>query len=102
MASRPKGGLGHADHRDAELSLSVRTKAGPATAVKVGVAVDHQEAQTAQPAQDRADRREFTQIELTSRYGSTSATSSVCSATTSQKRASAATTAAALAPPEPR
>jgi hypothetical protein len=65
MASRPEGGLGHADHRDAELSVRVRTQAGPAARVKVGVTVNHQKPQTAQPAQDRADRREFTQIELT-------------------------------------
>jgi hypothetical protein len=49
VASRPEGGLGHADHRDPELSVRVRTKAGPAAGVKVGVTVDHQKAQTAQP-----------------------------------------------------
>ena len=62
MGSRVERGLRHADHRDAELSVRVRTQAGTAAGVKVSVTVDHQENQ---PAQDRADRREFTQIELT-------------------------------------
>ena len=57
--------LANADHRDAEPSARVRTQAGPAAGAKVGVTVDHQEAQTAQPVQDRAHRRELTQIELT-------------------------------------
>ena len=34
-------GLGHADHRDAELGVRVRTQAGPAAGVKVGVTVGH-------------------------------------------------------------
>jgi hypothetical protein len=45
-----EGGLGHADHRDAEFSVRVRTQAGPGTGVEVGVAVDPQEAQTARTA----------------------------------------------------
>jgi hypothetical protein len=60
-----KAVFGHPDHRDTELSVRVRTQAGPATGVKVGVTVDHQQAQLAQPMQDRANRRELTQIELT-------------------------------------
>jgi hypothetical protein len=60
-----EGSLGHPDYRDTELSVRVRTQAGPATGVMVGVTVDHQQAQLAQPMQDRANRRELTQIELT-------------------------------------
>jgi hypothetical protein len=62
MGSRAEGGLGHADHRNAELSVRVRTQARTAAGVKVGVTVDHHEAQTAQAVQDR---REFTQMKLT-------------------------------------
>ena len=58
MGSRAEGSLGHADHRDAELSVRMRTQAGPAAGVKVSVAIDHQEAQSAQTVQDRTDRRE--------------------------------------------
>ena len=65
MGSRAEGSLGHADHRDAELGVRVRAQAGPAPGIKVGVAVDHQEAEPAQTVHDRADRREFTQVELT-------------------------------------
>ena len=64
MGSRMERGLGHADHRDAELSVRVSAQAGPAAGVKVGVAVDYQEAQPVQTVQDRTHRREFTQIEL--------------------------------------
>jgi hypothetical protein len=65
MGSRAEGGLGHADHRDAELSVRMRAQARPAAGVEVSVAIDHQEAQSAQTVQDRTDRREFTQVELT-------------------------------------
>jgi len=37
-------GLGHADHRDAELGVRVRARAGSATQVQIGVAVDHEQA----------------------------------------------------------
>ena len=47
-------GLGHADHRDAELGVHVRAEAGPAAGVQVGVAVDYQQAEPAQLGQDRA------------------------------------------------
>ena len=65
MGSRMERGLGHADHRDTELSVRVSAEAGPAAGVKVGVTVDHQEAQPVQTVQDRAHRRKFAQIELT-------------------------------------
>jgi hypothetical protein len=65
MGSRVESGLGHADHRDAELSVRVRTQAGPTAGVKVGLSIDHQKAQLAQPMQDRANGRELAQIELT-------------------------------------
>ena len=47
-------GSGHADHRDAELGARMRAQAGPAVRVKIGVAVDDQQAQPAQVGQDRA------------------------------------------------
>ena len=50
---------------NAELSVRMHTEAGPVAGAKAGVTVDHQETQPARPMQDRADRREFTQIELT-------------------------------------
>ena len=65
MGSRAEGGLGHAHHRDAELSVRVRAEPGAAAGVEVGVAVDYQKAQPAEAVQDRAHGREFTQIELT-------------------------------------
>ena len=37
-------GLGQADHRDAELGVRVRARAGSATRVQIGVAVDHEQA----------------------------------------------------------
>ncbi|HEY5352735.1 MAG TPA: hypothetical protein VIK57_09790 [Streptosporangiaceae bacterium] len=69
MGSRAEGGLGHADHRDAELSVRVRAEPGAAAGVEVGVAVDYQKAQPAEAVQDRAHGREFTQIELTRLVG---------------------------------
>jgi hypothetical protein len=37
-----KPGLGHPDHRDAELGVRMRTQAGPAARVQIGVAIDLQ------------------------------------------------------------
>ena len=42
-------GLGHADHRDAELGVRVRARAGSATQVQIGVAVDHEQAPAGVP-----------------------------------------------------
>ena len=42
----------------------MRTQAGSAAGVQIGVAIDHQQAQPAQIVQDRAQRREFAQVEL--------------------------------------
>ena len=42
----------------------MRTQAGPAAGVQIGVAIDHQQAQPAQIVQDRVQRREFTPVEL--------------------------------------
>jgi len=36
----------------------------PAAGVQIGIAIDHQQAQPAQAVQDRAQRREFAQVEL--------------------------------------
>ncbi len=41
------------------------TEAGPAIGVQIGVPVGHQQAQPAQAGQDRTQRRELTQAELT-------------------------------------
>ena len=57
-------GLGHPDHRDAELGVRPRAQAVPTARVQVGVAAGHQQAQLAEIVQDRAQRREFAQVEL--------------------------------------
>ena len=50
---------------DAELGVRMRAQAGPAGRVQIGVAVDHQQAHhPAQTVQDRAQRRQFAQVEL--------------------------------------
>jgi hypothetical protein len=95
-------GLCHPDHRDAELGVRVRAQAGPAAGVQVGVAVDNQQAQTAQIVQDRAQRREFAQVELARPVGGTQGMTAVRSACTQAKVASAARMAAARTPPVPR
>ena len=41
------------------------TEAGPAIGVQIGVPANHQQAQPAQAGQDRAQRQELTQVELT-------------------------------------
>lgn len=67
---RPSHGVGRAAHDGVELLVSelitnaVAAQSGPAAGVQIGVAVDHQQAQPAQTVQDRAQRREFTQVEL--------------------------------------
>ena len=47
----------------------MRTQAGPAAAIQIGVAIDHQQAQPAHPGQDRAQRRELAPVELTRPVG---------------------------------
>ena len=64
VGSGAEPGLGHPDHRDAELGVRMRAQAGPAAGVQVGVAVDHQQVQPAQIVQDRAQRRQLAQVEL--------------------------------------
>jgi hypothetical protein len=61
--------FGHPYHRDAELGVRMRAQAGPTGGVQVGVAVDHQRAQPAQIRQDRAQRRQLAQVELTRPVG---------------------------------
>jgi hypothetical protein len=63
VGRRTEPGLGHPDHRDAELGVRTRAQAGPAAGVQVGVAIDHQQAQPAQILQDRAQRRELAQVD---------------------------------------
>jgi hypothetical protein len=57
------------DHRDAELGVCMRAQAGPAAGVQIGVAIDDQQAQPAQIVQDRAQRRELAQVEVTRPVG---------------------------------
>ena len=64
MGSGAEAGLGHPDHRDAELGVRTRAQAGPAARVQIGVAIDHQQVQPAEILQDRTQRRELTQVEL--------------------------------------
>ena len=49
--------------------MRVRTQARPAAGVQVGVTIDHQQAQPAHTVQDRAQRRELAQVELTRPVG---------------------------------
>ena len=69
VGSRAEPGLGDPDHRDAELGVRMRAQAGPAAGVQIGVAIDDQQAQPAQIGQDRAQRRELAQVELTRPVG---------------------------------
>jgi hypothetical protein len=64
VGSGAEPGGGHPAHRDAGLGVRMRTRAGSAARVQVGVAAGHQQAQPAQIVQDRAQRREFAQVEL--------------------------------------
>ena len=64
MGSGAEGRLGHADHWDTEFVAGPGAQAGPPVGVQVGVAVDHQQAQTGQAVQDRAQRRQLPQVEL--------------------------------------
>ena len=80
--------------------MRVRTQVGPAAGVQIGIAIDHQQAQAAHIVQDRAQRRELTQVELTRPVGRYPGDyRAVRSASTCAKAASAASTAAARAPP---
>jgi hypothetical protein len=54
---------------DAGLGVRLRAQAGPAAGVQIGVAADHQLAQPAQIAQDRAQRRDLAPAELTRPVG---------------------------------
>ena len=62
VGSHAEPGLGHPDHREAELGVRMRTQAGQAAGVQIGVAIDHQQAQPAQIGQDRTQRRELAQV----------------------------------------
>ena len=100
VGSRAEPGLGHPDHREAELGVRTRTQAGRPAGVQIGVAIDHQQAQPAQILQDRTQRRELAQAELARPgTGGTPGRTAVRSASTCAKAASAASTAAARAPP---
>src|SRR5215475_9914847 len=63
MGGCAERGFGHADHRDAKLGVRVRTQAGPATRIKIGVAIDHQ-AQPGYAVQHGARRWQLPQVEL--------------------------------------
>ena len=65
VGSRAEPGLGPPNHRDAELGMRMRTQARPAAGLQVGGTIDHQQAQPAHTVQDRAQRWEFAQVELT-------------------------------------
>jgi hypothetical protein len=47
VGSGAERGLGHSDHRDAELGVRTRTQAGPAAGIQIGIAIDHQQAHPA-------------------------------------------------------
>jgi hypothetical protein len=47
VGSRAEPGLGHPDHRDAELGVRMCAQAGPAAGIQIGVAMGHQQAQPA-------------------------------------------------------
>jgi hypothetical protein len=96
VGRRAEPGLDHPDHRDAELGVRLRAQAGPAAGVQIGVAVDHQQAQPAQIAQDPPQRRELAPAELTRPIGRyLGGSSRVRSASTCARAALAASTAAA-------
>lgn len=65
MGGRTELRLGHADHRNAELSVRMRTQPRPASRVKIGVAVNHQQPQPADTVQHRTQRRQLPHEELT-------------------------------------
>lgn len=65
MDSRPERRLGHADYRNTELGVRMRTQARPVGRVEIGIAIDHQQGQPANAAQNRARRRQFPPEELT-------------------------------------
>ncbi len=69
MGRCAEGRFSHADHGDAELGGRARAQAGPAVRVEIGIAVDHQQAHLAQAVQDRAQRWEFSQVELAGLVG---------------------------------
>jgi hypothetical protein len=64
VGCRTEPGLGHPDHRDAELGVRMCAQAGPAGRVQVGVPVDDQQAQPVQVVQDGVQRRELAPVEL--------------------------------------
>ena len=57
VGHRTEPGLGHPDYRDAERGVRMRAQAAPAARIPVGI--DHQQAQSADLVQDRAQRREL-------------------------------------------
>jgi len=65
MGGCAEGRLGHADHRNAELSVRMRTQPRPASRVKIGIAVNHQQLQPADTVQHRTQRRQLPHEELT-------------------------------------
>jgi hypothetical protein len=64
MGSRAERRLGHADHRDGKLGVSMGAQAGPAVRVQIDVAIDDQQSQAADARQNRAQRRQLPPVEL--------------------------------------
>jgi hypothetical protein len=56
-------GPGHPGRRDAEPGVRMRTEAGPAAGVQIGVTAGQRQAQPAQIVRDRAQQRELAQAE---------------------------------------
>ena len=50
VGSRAEPGLGHPDHRDAELGVRMRTQAGSAAGVQIGIAIDHSRPRLLRPS----------------------------------------------------
>jgi hypothetical protein len=59
-----EGGLGHADHRDAELGAGAGAQPGPSVRVQVSVAVDDEQGHLVQAIQGGTQRRELAPPEL--------------------------------------
>jgi hypothetical protein len=82
VAGRAEPGLGHADDRDVEGKVRMRSRAGPAHGIKVGVAVDGQQAQPGHDSEHGPQRRQLPPVELAEPYGSTAGTRTVRSTST--------------------
>lgn len=64
MRGRPERRLGHADHRDTRFGMRLCAQARATAGVEIDIPVDHQQAQSADPAQHGPQRRQFPQVKL--------------------------------------